>query len=124
LFKTIAMKKIITGIFLVLFTAFFMSLAAQEKKEVTQQSEKAKVAQTETSKEVMKIPEAPPETQTEAGKKSTEEVKTVAPNQPDRDKEKSRARPARGARPEIVRPGKGRPAGAGRPQGARRPGRN
>lgn len=118
------MKKIITGIFFVLFTAFFMGLSAQEQKETTQQTEKPKEAQTETSKEVPEIPETPPESQTETEKKSSEEVKTVAPNQPDREKERIRARPARGARPEIVRPGKGRPAGAGKPQGARRPGRN
>lgn len=118
------MKKIITGFFFVLFAAFFMNVSAQEQKEAAKETEKPKETQTEPSKEVPEIPETLPETQTEAEKKSSEEVKTVAPNQRDREKKKSRARPARGARPEIVRPGKGRPAGAGKPQGARRPGRN
>lgn len=118
------MKKIITGLFFVLFTAFFMNLSAQEQREAAKETEKPVETQTEVSKESSEVPEIPPQSQTEAEKKSSEDVKTVAPNQPEGEKKRSRARPVRGARPEIVRPGKGRPAGAGKPQGARRPGRN
>ncbi|MFN2396218.1 MAG: hypothetical protein ABR597_11080 [Bacteroidales bacterium] len=118
------MKKIICGLFFVLFTSYFINITAQEQKEVTKEAEKPKEAQTETTKEAKEVPEIPPQPETEAEKKSSEDVKTVAPNKPEGEKKRSRARPARGARPEIVRPGKGRPAGAGRPQGARRPGRN
>jgi hypothetical protein len=52
--------------------------------------------------------------------KATEDVKEVSPNQAAKPP-RPRARPQRGARPEIIRPERGRPAGAGRPQGARRP---
>lgn len=45
-------------------------------------------------------------------------VKTVVPNKPDVVK---RAKPKQGAKPEVVRPEKRRPAGAGRPAGVRRP---
>jgi cell division protein FtsN len=52
--------------------------------------------------------------------KAVEDVKEVSPNQAAKPT-RPRARPQRGARPEIIRPERGRPAGAGRPQGARRP---
>jgi hypothetical protein len=45
-------------------------------------------------------------------------VKTVVPNNPEAVK---RAKPKQGAKPEVVRPEKRRPAGAGRPAGVRRP---
>jgi hypothetical protein len=45
-------------------------------------------------------------------------VKTVVPNNPEAVK---RAMPKQGAKPEVVRPEKRRPAGAGRPAGVRRP---
>ncbi len=90
--------------------------------------EAEKSEQTTTSSETN--PPTPPSTppvepnkvETEK-EKASEVVKEVSPNKPARP-QRTRARPPTGARPEIIRPERGRPAGAGRPQGARRPGRN
>lgn len=48
----------------------------------------------------------------------TQGVKTVVPNKPEVVK---KAKPKKGAKPEVIRPEKRRPAGAGRPAGVRRP---
>jgi hypothetical protein len=106
----IIMRTLLTIALIWMLGAVAQPLYAQNPEEKTPEKEVVKEQPPQT-------PPAVPEK-----KEGQEEVKQVAPNKPEGEGNRQRIQQARGARPEIIRPG-GRPAGAGRPKGARRPGR-
>lgn len=130
------MKKITLSVLIILMTGFLINLTAQEQElpEKEKRETKMEKKEQETSpktpgppsreahQESEKNGEKEPEKSQEAD--SSENIKKVSPNKQEGAGKRSSARPGRGARPEIIRPERGRPAGAGRPKGAGRPGRN
>ncbi len=126
------MKQITLSILTMLLSGILTILTAQQQAlpEKEQPEVKKEKTELETSEEPPK--EIDPKTQQKEIKdpqkakenNPSEDIKKVSPNRQEGAAKRSSARPAHGARPEIIRPERGRPAGAGRPQGAGRPGRN
>ena len=119
------MVKNSTACFIFIFLFFTTSLYSQEQNEDKGKELPKKEVTEPTQEPVINEIERRDPPQPEIKPNSEREIKRVAPNQRDRSARRPQARPPRGARPEIVRPGgERRPAGAGRPRGTGRPGRN